>query len=62
MERFKVATGFSTSGAIEELIFRNEPKKSWLVEEDRLLGLDTTVKNGKLTSDDVKQMLEECPF
>ena len=62
VERFKAATGFSTSGAVEELILRSEPQKSWLVEEDGILVSHAPLKNGKLTNEDVKRLLEECPF
>jgi hypothetical protein len=62
VERLKAAEGFSTSGAIEELILRTEPKKSWLIEEDGLLVLNAPLKNGKLTNEDVKRLLDECPF
>lgn len=62
VERFKAATGASTSHAIEELILRNEPQKSWLVEVDGFPMLNAPLKGGQITSDDVKRMLEECPW
>ncbi|WP_263357575.1 hypothetical protein [Acidicapsa ligni] len=62
VERFKTATGTSTSHAIEELILRSEPQKSHLVEKDGLLLLDVKIKDGKLTTERVKQLLEECPW
>ena len=62
VERFKATAGFSTSGAIEELILRSEPQKSWLIEKDGFLLMNAPLKNGKLTNEDVKRLLEECPF
>lgn len=62
VDRLKAATGFSTSAAVEELIFRSEPQKSWLVEEDGFLVIHAPVREGRLTDDDVRNMLEECPF
>jgi hypothetical protein len=44
------------------LILRTEPQKSWLIEEDGLLVLNAPLKNGKLTNEDVKRLLDECPF
>ncbi len=62
VERFKTANGLSTSAAIEELISRSEPQKSWLVEEDGILVIHAPVHEGKLSSESVRKMLEECPF
>lgn len=62
VERFKAATGASTSRAIEELILRNEPQKSWLIEVDGFPMLNAPLKGGQITGEDVKRMLEECPW
>jgi hypothetical protein len=62
VDRLKAATGYSTSAAVEELIFRSEPQRSWLVEEDGFLVIHAPVREGRLTDEDVKSMLEECPF
>ena len=62
VERFKAATGASTSRAIEELILRGEPQKSYLIEKDGFLLLDAPLKGGKITTEDVKRLLEESPW
>ena len=62
VERLKTTAGFSTSGAIEELILRSEPQNDWLVEKDGFLLFDPPLKGGKLTSERVKQLLEEGPY
>lgn len=59
--QFKAATGLSTSRAVDELILRNGPQPSYLVEENGLLILDAPVKGGRITTEDVKRLLEEFP-
>jgi hypothetical protein len=62
VDRLKAISGVSTSAAVEELIFRSQPQESWLVEENGILVIHAPVKEGKLSDESVRKMLEELPF
>lgn len=63
VERFKNASGASTSGAIDQLIRRTEPAPSRLKELNGFLVLDTPAnrrgKKLKITLDDIKRMEDD---
>lgn len=56
MERFKSATGTSTSAAIDQIIKRSEPKPSRLKESaSGFLVLDVPYRHVNVTLEDVKR-------
>ncbi len=60
VERFKSASGASTSAAIDRIIQRSEPKPSRLKESDiGLLVLDVPFRQVKVTLEDVKRAEDE---
>src|ERR1700760_4184651 len=59
VERYKAATGMSTSRAIEELILRSEPRAPQIKMIDGLVVFDFPVKGGKITLEDIRRLEEE---
>ena len=59
VERFKAATGMSTSRAIEELIRRSEPRKPRIKMVNGLAVFDFPVKGGKITTEDIRRLEDE---
>ena len=61
VERFKAATGMSTSRAIEELILRSEPRKPRIKMMNGLAVFDVELKNGTITTEEIRE-LEDQPW
>jgi hypothetical protein len=59
VERFKAATGMSTSRAIEELIRRSEPRRPRIKMVNGLAVFDFPVKGGKITTEDIRRLEDE---
>ena len=59
VERFKAATGMSTSRAIEELILRSEPRAPRIKMMDGLAVFDFPVKGGRITLEDIRRLEDE---
>src|ERR1039458_8341721 len=59
VERFKSASGASTSAAIDQIIQRSEPKPSRLKEVDGFLVLDLPFRYVNVTLEDVKRAEDE---
>jgi len=61
VERFKVASGISTSGAIEALILRSEPRKPRIKMMNGLAVFDVELEDGPLTVEKILE-LEDQPW
>jgi hypothetical protein len=61
VERFKAATGMSTSRAIEELIRRSEPRKPRIKMMNGLAVFDVELKNGTITTEEIREF-EDQPW
>ena len=61
VERFKAATGLSTSRAIEELIRRSEPRKPRIKMVNGLAVFDVELEGGTITTEDIRK-LEDRPW
>ena len=59
VERFKAATGMSTSRAIVELILRSEPRAPQIKMMDGLAVFDFPVKGGRITLEEIRRLEEE---
>jgi len=61
VERFKAATGLSTSRAIEELILRSEPRKPRIKMVNGRAVIDLPVPKGSITTEQIL-LLEDEPW
>jgi hypothetical protein len=59
VERFKSASGTSTSAAIDQIIQRSEPRPSRLKNVDGFLVLDLPFRHVNVTLEDVKRAEDE---
>jgi hypothetical protein len=61
VERFKSASGLSTSRAIEELILRSEPREPRIKMVNGLAVFDVELENGPITTEEIRK-LEDLPW
>jgi hypothetical protein len=59
VERFKSASGSSTSAAIDQIILRSEPSPSRLKELNGFLVLDVPFRSVNVTLEDIKRAEDE---
>jgi hypothetical protein len=59
VERFKSATGMSTSRAIEELILRSEPREPRIKRMNGRAVIDLPIEKGSITTEQILQLEDE---